>query len=110
MGITGTYIGPSNEVVGRFFQVLNQLVIDNFIGQVEASGEFDKLETGFTATRIPTHGDVRFEIGSNTVRTVSRLRGHGCKKEIHTMDESLTAAGTGTLGKSFEKTRTVTVN
>lgn len=90
-----TYIRPSNQIVGRFFQALNQGMRYDFIGKVESTRELDKLETGFAATRIATDHNVRFEIGGYTICAIARLFSDGFEEKVHTVNEPLAAAWTG---------------
>lgn len=67
-------------------------MINDLVRQVEASRKLNELETGLTATGITTDCDVRFEVGSDTVRAIPRLLGDSDEEEVHGVDEPLTAA------------------
>lgn len=84
----GTHVRPSDQIVRRFVQILNDRVFHDLIRQVQAVRVFDQSPARLATRSIPSHNDVILKIRDNSGSSVTSLDSDGFKEEVHGVHES----------------------
>ena len=85
----GTHVGPSDQVVRRLIQALDDGMFHDLVRQVQTVGIFDQGPAGLTTGGVPSHDDIILEIRDNPGSSVASLDRNGFEEKVHRVREPL---------------------
>ena len=95
--VSDTHIRPSDQIIRRFVQTLNDGMFHDLVRQIQAVGVFDQSPARLATRSIPSHNNVILKVRDDTGSSVTSLDRDGFEEEVHGVHESFLGSF-GTIG------------
>jgi hypothetical protein len=101
--VVDAYIRPSDEVVGSLLERLDDRIIDNKVGEIDAKAILEEVHERFDTAVIAANVDVGLEIGNDAVVAYPSLLADGFEEKFQALADPGLKPGPRVLDASTPK-------